>query len=322
MMRYQTDCIPLTNGGNAKKSDTDTVESKGLRFRYPSRILDHHPNRSSEASRNHYAHAIRGGSGDVLLQWGQKKRARFSRSEIRSSLVEESSSWAASAQCRQSRRMEMKAAPSAPAPAPSSRQQQLNGFLGKEKPGVDAYSNRNVEKLSAGGSGSPSRNNAGASNRLPSRSAGKRSPDRFDRKMASPKHHDGSQPAATATADQADSQALAATITNSNTNTSNNGGVQKLASNGQAVIEWPRIYLALSRKEKEEDFFAMKGTKLPQRPKKRPKNVDKTLQYCFPGMWLSDLTKSRYEVREKKSVKKQKRRRGLKGMESMESESD
>lgn len=28
------------------------------------------------------------------------------------------------------------------------------------------------------------------------------------------------------------------------------------------------------------------------------------LQYCFPGMWLSDLTKSRYEVREKKSVKK------------------
>jgi len=28
------------------------------------------------------------------------------------------------------------------------------------------------------------------------------------------------------------------------------------------------------------------------------------LQCCFPGMWLSELTKSRYEVREKKSIKK------------------
>eukprot|EP00268_Persea_americana_P037208 TRINITY_DN3685_c0_g1_i3.p1 TRINITY_DN3685_c0_g1~~TRINITY_DN3685_c0_g1_i3.p1 ORF type:complete len:173 (+),score=50.88 TRINITY_DN3685_c0_g1_i3:458-976(+) len=86
------------------------------------------------------------------------------------------------------------------------------------------------------------------------------------------------------------------------------------------LFEWPRIYIALSRKEKEDDFLKMKGTKLPQRPKKRAKNVDKTLQYCFPGLWLSDLTRSRYEVREKKCVKK--RRRGLKGMESMDSESE
>lgn len=28
------------------------------------------------------------------------------------------------------------------------------------------------------------------------------------------------------------------------------------------------------------------------------------VQYCFPGMWLSDLTRGRYEVREKKCVKK------------------
>ncbi|KAK1321843.1 hypothetical protein QJS10_CPA03g00858 [Acorus calamus] len=88
------------------------------------------------------------------------------------------------------------------------------------------------------------------------------------------------------------------------------------------LFEWPRIYISLSRKEKEDDFLVMKGTKLPQRPKKRAKNVDKNLQYCFPGMWLSDLTRSRYEVREKKCVKKQKRRRGLKGLESMESDSD
>ena len=113
---------------------------------------------------------------------------------------------------------------------------------------------------------------------------------------------------------------------------------------GVERFELPRIYISLSRKEKEDDFLAMKGTKLPQRPKKRAKNVDKTLQvtplqppgleldlilflsdpisllvvtkltcaslaafimqFVFPGMWLSDLTKGRYEVREKKCVKK------------------
>lgn len=41
---------------------------------------------------------------------------------------------------------------------------------------------------------------------------------------------------------------------------------------------WPRIYVSLSRKEKEDDFLAMKGTKLPQRPKKRAKNIDRSLQ--------------------------------------------
>ena len=89
---------------------------------------------------------------------------------------------------------------------------------------------------------------------------------------------------------------------------------------GGERLELPRIYISLSRKEKEDDFLVMKGTKLPQRPKKRAKNVDKSLQFVFPGMWLSDLTKGRYEVREKKCVKK--RRRGLKGMESMDSDSE
>lgn len=53
-------------------------------------------------------------------------------------------------------------------------------------------------------------------------------------------------------------------------------------SNGEKVsvkiIEWPKIYIALSKKEKEDDFLAMKGTKISQRPKKRAKNIDRTLQ--------------------------------------------
>jgi sarcosine oxidase delta subunit len=57
--------------------------------------------------------------------------------------------------------------------------------------------------------------------------------------------------------------------------TSNGNGGEK---GGFEHFEWPRIYISLSRKEKEDDFLVMKGTKLPQRPKKRAKNVDKTLQ--------------------------------------------
>uniref|UniRef100_J3M9L4 Uncharacterized protein n=1 Tax=Oryza brachyantha TaxID=4533 RepID=J3M9L4_ORYBR len=111
-------------------------------------------------------------------------------------------------------------------------------------------------------------------------------------------------------------------------------------------FELPRIYTTLSRKEKEEDFMAMKGTKLPQRPKKRPKLVEKQVNFICPGMWLSDVTRSKYIVREKKCTKKlcranlrwpdekslsflfgsstpqQQKYRGLKGMESMDSDSD
>ncbi|KAB2601756.1 pre-mRNA-splicing factor CWC22 [Pyrus ussuriensis x Pyrus communis] len=44
-------------------------------------------------------------------------------------------------------------------------------------------------------------------------------------------------------------------------------------------------------------------------------------QGCGSWMWLSDLTRNRYEVREKKCVKKRKRR-GLKGMDSLASDSE
>ncbi|KAI5057514.1 hypothetical protein GOP47_0027529 [Adiantum capillus-veneris] len=86
------------------------------------------------------------------------------------------------------------------------------------------------------------------------------------------------------------------------------------------TLDWPRLNIGLSRKEKEDDFLVFKGSKLPQRPKKRPKVVERTLHYCTPGNSLCDLARGRYDVREKKSVKK--RPRGLKAMESMESDSE
>ncbi|RZC82866.1 hypothetical protein C5167_045648 [Papaver somniferum] len=83
---------------------------------------------------------------------------------------------------------------------------------------------------------------------------------------------------------------------------------------------WPKLFISLSNKEKEEDFMAMKGCKLPQRPKKRAKFVQRSLLLVSPGTWLSDLCQERYEVREKKTAKK--RPRGLKAMGSMDSDSE
>jgi len=99
--------------------------------------------------------------------------------------------------------------------------------------------------------------------------------------------------------------------------------------NGKVLMEhvkedkplvWPKLFVTLSSKEKEEDFMAMKGCKLPQRPKKRAKLIQRSLLLVSPGAWLSDLCQERYEVREKKASKK--RPRGLKAMGSMDSDSE
>ncbi|KAK9133853.1 hypothetical protein Scep_013381 [Stephania cephalantha] len=58
-------------------------------------------------------------------------------------------------------------------------------------------------------------------------------------------------------------------------------------------LVWPRLFISLSSKEKDEDFMAMKGCKLPHRPKKRPKFIQTTLLLVSPGAWLSDLCQER-----------------------------
>ena len=42
-------------------------------------------------------------------------------------------------------------------------------------------------------------------------------------------------------------------------------------------LVWPKLFITLSSKEKEEDFMAMKGCKPPQRPKKRAKLIQRSL---------------------------------------------
>ncbi|XP_044483726.1 uncharacterized protein LOC123209665 isoform X2 [Mangifera indica] len=86
------------------------------------------------------------------------------------------------------------------------------------------------------------------------------------------------------------------------------------------TLVWPKLFITLSSKEKEEDFMTMKGCKPSQRPKKRAKLIQRSILLVSPGVWLSDLCQERYEVREKRTSKKKPC--GLKAMGSAESESE
>ncbi|BAT77959.1 hypothetical protein LR48_Vigan04g237800 [Vigna angularis] len=101
---------------------------------------------------------------------------------------------------------------------------------------------------------------------------------------------------------------------------SKKGGSPSGSGDAAPPVWPPKFVIALTNKEKEEDFLAIKGSKLPQRPKKRAKFIQRTLNLVSPGAWLCDLTLERYEVREKKISKK--RPRGLKAMGNMESDSE
>ncbi|KAI3696229.1 hypothetical protein L1987_79240 [Smallanthus sonchifolius] len=58
----------------------------------------------------------------------------------------------------------------------------------------------------------------------------------------------------------------------------------------------PKFSVSLSRRELEEDFMAMAGRRLPRKPKKRPRFVQKQLDTLFPGLWLSEITADLYKV--------------------------
>ncbi|KAK4762626.1 hypothetical protein SAY86_008394 [Trapa natans] len=84
------------------------------------------------------------------------------------------------------------------------------------------------------------------------------------------------------------------------------------AEDDKGVVLWPKLFLSLSSKEKENDFMAFRGRKPSRRPKRRAKLTQKSVLLACPGTWLSDLSSERYEVMEKRASKK--KRRGLKTM--------
>ncbi|XP_022770205.1 uncharacterized protein LOC111313746 [Durio zibethinus] len=59
-----------------------------------------------------------------------------------------------------------------------------------------------------------------------------------------------------------------------------------------------KFSISLSREEIDDDIFAMTGSKASRRPKKRAKNVQKQLDFVFPGLWLASITPDCYRVPE------------------------
>ncbi|KZV49049.1 microtubule-associated protein futsch-like [Dorcoceras hygrometricum] len=58
------------------------------------------------------------------------------------------------------------------------------------------------------------------------------------------------------------------------------------------------VSIALTKEEIEEDIFSMTGSKPARRPKKRAKNIQKQVDFVFPGMWLVSITPDSYKVSE------------------------
>ncbi|XP_012843533.1 PREDICTED: uncharacterized protein LOC105963653 [Erythranthe guttata] len=58
------------------------------------------------------------------------------------------------------------------------------------------------------------------------------------------------------------------------------------------------ISIALSKQEIEEDIYSLTGLKPARRPKKRAKNIQRELDFVFPGQWLVSITPDSYKVSE------------------------
>ncbi|CAO2183213.1 unnamed protein product [Urochloa humidicola] len=57
--------------------------------------------------------------------------------------------------------------------------------------------------------------------------------------------------------------------------------------------------IALSKEEIAEDFVAIRGSRPPRRPKKRPRTVQRQLDLLYPGLCLADVTPGSYKIEER-----------------------
>ncbi|TVU35475.1 hypothetical protein EJB05_17366 [Eragrostis curvula] len=60
--------------------------------------------------------------------------------------------------------------------------------------------------------------------------------------------------------------------------------------------------IVLSKHEIAEDFAAIRGTRPPRRPKKRPRAVQRQVDLLYPGLCLADLTPGSYKIEEVREV--------------------
>ncbi|KAL9262922.1 hypothetical protein AKJ16_DCAP04851 [Drosera capensis] len=76
------------------------------------------------------------------------------------------------------------------------------------------------------------------------------------------------------------------------------GGAGEVVGEKRKEDERRKFSVSLSKDEIVEDFFSFTGAKPNQRPKKRPRSVQKQLNSLFPGLWLTEITPEMYNVTE------------------------
>ncbi|AQK79326.1 DUF1639 family protein [Zea mays] len=57
--------------------------------------------------------------------------------------------------------------------------------------------------------------------------------------------------------------------------------------------------VALSKQEIADDFTAIRGTRPPRWPKKRPRMVQQQLDLLYLGLWLADVAPGSYKIEER-----------------------
>ncbi|KAK1320930.1 hypothetical protein QJS10_CPA03g00861 [Acorus calamus] len=195
-----------------------------------------------------------GGGGDVLLQWGHKKRSRGARAESRTAADEASARQAAKIHRRSvaaasglSEKLTAAAAmPPPPCSASYSRGENLRPSMPRWPPAPQL--GRAMEDRSSRGGG-------GVHN-----------------KRSSPPTPPAQTKAAAACSIAGEKMMVNGSISSDReVGASASAHPAALGKVNMDLFEWPRIYISLSRKEKEDDFLVMKGTKLPRGLKRGPK---------------------------------------------------
>ncbi|KAL3500680.1 hypothetical protein ACH5RR_039773 [Cinchona calisaya] len=247
-------------------------------------------------------------SSDFVLQWGNRKRSRCMKFQVRDSSGSQLPGQRNSVRVvRSDRNMDLS--------------QQPNG---NSSNGVNGYLNLRQRPAS------PSQRilrNSESSAAMRGQSNGVRGLASPDKKGNNSSHHQHSNGGIKNNNNQSsnnnnnDNNMVNGSASSDSKKGGGGGGGTSSGSDGIPAVWPPRFVIALTNKEKEEDFMAIKGSKLPQRPKKRAKYIQRTLNLVSPGAWLCDLTLERYEVIREKKVSK-KRPRGLRAMGNVDSDSE
>ncbi|KAJ1263959.1 hypothetical protein BS78_09G226700 [Paspalum vaginatum] len=86
---------------------------------------------------------------------------------------------------------------------------------------------------------------------------------------------------------------------------SDGAGKAPAAAGGQPLASPPPatakrgFSAALTKEEIAEDFAAIRGTRPPRRPKKRPRAVQRQLDLLYPGLSLADVNLDSYKIEER-----------------------